>query len=111
MSNQNLTPDLLQSATADLNGKRFSIEGLLVVSGESAHIDISSSGMETHVPINDSTLIERLLDQVPCYLGGECLYRDRVQLIGFVAAAGGNSVAISTVESGLLSRDGETFSF
>lgn len=112
MSTRVLTPELLHSWPAGLDGMQFSIEGLLFVTSESAYVTISNNGNEMRVPVSDETFIERLLGDVPCYLGGNYLYHDSVRLVGFLSLVkDSNSAAISKVESGLISRDGDEFSF
>ena len=110
MTNQILTAEILYDVSASLDGASVTIDGLLVVAGEFAHIEVSGQVNSVNLSINDPTLIGRLLDEVPCYLGGDYLYRDSVRLVGVIAKVN-NGMVISKIESGVLSRDGESFSF
>jgi len=111
VTHQILSSAALQGEAFNLDGKVFSIEGVLIVSGESAYVDISVVGLPTRIPINDATLMERLLNEVPCYLGGEFLYRDSTRLVAMVEVRCDRDVVISKVESGVIFREGEVFAF
>jgi hypothetical protein len=58
----------------------------------------------------DKGLIDRLLDSVPCYVGGEFLYRDRVTIMGTLCADT-NGVALTAISNGCLSRCDQEFEF
>lgn len=106
MTIQVLTEEMLQNPTVAPVGQRVIVEGSLVVKGDHARVEIQNF----HVEIDDLNFLDRLLDAVPCYLGGDHLYRDPVSLVG-VLKIKGQDAAISQVESGVLRRDGEEFAF
>lgn len=104
MITQRLTGKVLQDPAEAFGEQQVMVEGLLVVEVDRARIEIQKS----HVEIDDATFLDRLLDAVPRYLGGDYLYRDPVRLIG-VLKVSDQGVAISGVESCALHRDGEEF--
>ncbi len=48
--------------------------------------------------------LERLSERVPCYVGGPCLYRDRVLILGIVDS---RARLLVEFQSGTLFREGE----
>ena len=111
MSIQLLTSrDLLESPRS-LDGKRFVISGLLIVKEKSAWVELDNDDSLGRLQVENDDLVERLLDSVPCYLGGEYLYRDRARLTCVLEADKDGAVHISRVESGEVTRDGAAFSF
>jgi len=110
MINEALILDILLNKNANLEGSRMAIEGTLRVIGDSIFVDVDAGDRKVSVSITDSTLFGRLLDEAPCYLGGEFLYNDPVKLIGLLEKKE-NELLISLVESGVLYRDNESFPF
>jgi hypothetical protein len=110
MTSQILTPELLHRDLIKLNGTRVTISGVLIVD-ESAHIELTGPDGTVRLPIEDSAFIGRLLDEVPCYLGGAPLYHDPAQVVAIITVKANAIAAISSIESGILTRDGESFNF
>ncbi|MGK5065844.1 hypothetical protein [Janthinobacterium sp. RT4P48] len=110
MSGQVLTAALLQGGGSSLHGGRYAIAGMLVV-GESANLELADGHCPVRLAIHDAELAGRLLDHVPCHMGGAYLYHDPVRLVAILAAGTDGCVAIAQVESGMLERDGRLFPF
>jgi hypothetical protein len=69
MITQRLTGKILQDPAEAFSEQQVMVEGLLVVEVDRSRIEIQNS----HVQIDDATFLDRLLDAVPCYLGGDYL--------------------------------------
>jgi hypothetical protein len=110
MINETLLLDILLNNQANLEGNMIAIEGTLRVIGDSIFVDIDTGDCKVSVSVTDSTLFGRLLDEAPCYLGGEFLFNDPVKLIGLLERKE-NELLISSVASGVLYRDNESFPF
>jgi hypothetical protein len=78
---------------------------LFLVCGESAILKLGEQEGDK-ISIIDPTFVDRVLDIVPCYVGGECLYDDTVQLQGRISLYDSKMV-IGSVESGKLFREEE----
>jgi hypothetical protein len=110
MSGQVLSAAMLQGDGSTFHGGRYTIAGTLVV-GESAHLELADAHGPVRLAIRDAQLADRLLDHVPCHMGGTCLYLDPVQLVAIVATGDDGSLVIAQIESGMLERDGQFFPF
>ncbi len=108
MDNQILTPELLLNAAGVLDGKRVTIAGILSVGGELAFVEFPDSTIK--LVIRDKALKRKLLDSVPCLLGGDYLYHDIVRLVGVLQNVDGK-MEVKLVESGVLTCEGEDFAF
>lgn len=111
MTIQLLTSKYLLDSPSLLHGKRFRIHGSLIVTDKSSWIEFDDDDSGSCLQIGDDNLIKKLLDTVPCYLGGQYLYHDPVNLICVLEKTKDNGVRISRVESGELIRDGDNFTF
>ncbi|UQV44298.1 hypothetical protein KIV45_21020 [Janthinobacterium lividum] len=110
MKNRLLTMNLLLGDLHAINGLDFIVCGVLIA-GESSYMEISENERIFKIIIEDSTLIDRLLDEVPCYMGGEDLYRDAAKIMATISVKENSVVVISKVSSGVLTRDDDNFSF
>lgn len=110
MSRQVLSAAMLQGDGSTLHGGRYAIAGTLVV-GDSAHLELAGAQGAVRLAIRDAQLAGRLLDHVPCHVGGTCLYLDPVRLVAIVAAEDDGGLVIAQIESGMLERDGQLFPF
>ena len=110
MSSQVLTAMLLQGDGSTLHGGRHAIAGTLVV-GESAHLELADAHGRVRLAIRDAQLADRLLDHVPCHMGGAYLYHDPVRLVAILATGDDGCLAIAQIESGMLEREDQLFPF
>jgi hypothetical protein len=62
------------------------------------------------LPIEDRAFIGKLLDTVPCRVGGEYLYFDPVRIVATIAN-GGSGLSIESVVSGVVISRGREFAF
>lgn len=108
MNSKRLTLELLRYATYPPEGLQVHIEGTLYVGPEGIYINFSDEEIE--IPIVQNGFEQRLLNSVPCYLGGTCLYRDHVRMIATIQCVN-NRVEIKEIKSGSLDQDGETYVF
>ena len=99
------TTSLLDCDPSEFAERVFQFKGTLVVCGASAILKLGDPESE-RLSIIDPTFLDRILNAVPCYVGGECLYNDAVQFQGRISLCDGK-MAVSAVESGQLSREGE----
>ncbi len=77
------------------------LRGELRVIGDSAALLLENG---EQIAIAAPGFLERLRERVPCYVGGPCLYRDRVLVLGMVDARARLLVGF---QSGTLFREGE----
>lgn len=107
MTNIQLNRTDLVNRASDFNGKLVSIEGTLVVEGDNSYLDIGDNVL---VHVHDSDFMDRILDHVPCYVGGQYLYRDAGTLRG-VLHVGNGSLQIKEIKRVYIRRDDQLFEF
>lgn len=90
--------------------KDIGVRGVVFVRDDKALLFSSDADKGPFLEIVDKNFIDRLLDNVPCYVGGEFLYRDRVTIIGHLHV-GESEVTLGEVSGGRLERGGEVFEF
>jgi hypothetical protein len=109
MNQINLNAMLVESGLPGIAGQSGHISGILRLDAEHSFLYIDEVGGQV-LPIVESGFKARLLDTVPCHVGGPYLYADLVSLnveMGTLSS----EVVVMRVESGRLMRDGETFDF
>ncbi|KAF0812568.1 hypothetical protein IGB42_02857 [Andreprevotia sp. IGB-42] len=84
------------------------VKGLLAVRADKTTPYIEGATEETRLEISDRDFVDRLLDNVPCYVGGKFLYHDQVSI---VARAGGgkHGPVLDEIVKVVFVRGGETF--
>ncbi|MBB5020637.1 hypothetical protein HNQ59_003962 [Chitinivorax tropicus] len=85
-------------------------EGILIVQEDKATLCIESDEESVCLKISDDDFLDRLLDNVPCYVGGKYLYCDSASIIGSVFLEK-NNFYISCVVRISIFRGGEVFNF
>lgn len=86
------------------------IEGTIRVQGDRIWLQVNDEG-EFLLQIDDSSLKRRLLESVPCYVGGQYLYNDSAIIEATLAIKNGN-ISISHVKSGKIwQEDGDEYDF
>jgi hypothetical protein len=103
-----LTPTDLLAAQSALDGRTFNLSGRIVVT-ENAYVEVPIQGVPVRIAIDDPQLRDRLLDTVPCHLGGGHMYADQVELTVSLTATASGRASISRVISGELIRDGRRY--
>jgi hypothetical protein len=104
-----LTLAALKQTQVSLGERQFHICGRLDV-GDESRIEVEVEGTSIQLPVEDPSVRSRLLDTVPCRLGGSYLYSDSVELTGTLNVIGGR-VVINQVVSGTVIRDGISHPF
>lgn len=89
-------------------GINLLVRGLLVVENDKAILRVESAS--TYLEISDKDFVDRLLDHVPCYVGGKFLYSDHVSIIGHIVI-GELAPTLEGILKVNLVRNGEVFTF
>lgn len=97
----------VENRASDFNNKFVSIEGTVIVSGDNSYLEVGGSIL---VQLNDGSLVDRFLDHVPCYVGGQYLYKDAATLQGVLHVENG-FLQIKCVERVSVRRGDQTFEF
>jgi hypothetical protein len=108
MNTEILTPELLRSPDVSLDGLKVALDGVLCIGSPGYFVEFSEEKIK--LPIVENGIRDRLLNTVPCYLGGLYLYRDPAQMVVTLQKIG-DRVEIRSIDSGELSRDEETYFF
>jgi len=101
---------MLADSTLDLAERKVLLEGILLANFEQATIEMKDGALTCKLSIVDKSLIDRLLDTAPCFVGGEYLYRGQACLIGSINYIDGKPI-LSIVESGKLYINDKEFPF
>lgn len=64
-----------------LLGNEVSLTGTLIVKGEDCFVVENSNALDMRIDLPNDT-VDKLLDEVPCSVGGEFLYSDTVIVLG-----------------------------
>lgn len=104
MSEEVLTLEMFHNSTFADGGVRVEMDGILHIGSKGFFILFSHEKIK--IPIVEEGIVRRLLHAVPCYLGGENLYRDTVRVVATLQKMDGR-VEIRTIESGVLTREEE----
>jgi len=103
--NQIFDPVTFNASLFKHGNSKFIFDGRLFVRDDKAWLEVGC--VETVIiPIVDHGFVDRILEVVPCLVGGEYLYDDSVLLNGDLDFRDGNFSIIS-IESGTLNRDDE----
>jgi hypothetical protein len=100
--------DQLRQAGAVIAGSNIEISCLLYFSDRNCFLSLREH--EFSIDVTDMTLETRLLETVPCNLGGQYLYQDTVIIQGIFEHSE-SGIEITRIEHGELHRDGELFKF
>lgn len=96
-------PSRIEQYFLGIDQDDFLFEGRLFVSDERAWLEIGD-GAQLH--IGDDGFVDRLLEAVPCYVGGHYLYNDLVIVDGSLTLDSGKLTVVGIV-SVKLNREGE----
>jgi hypothetical protein len=80
--------EALQKRNA-LDGRSVSIQGTLLAGFESSCLvsdPEATNALERGILISDPQFLPRLLDELPCYVGGVFAYQDFVEITGILKA-------------------------
>jgi hypothetical protein len=108
MKPEMLTSELLRNPHQSLHGTKVVLDGVLCIGSPGYFVEFSEEKIK--LPILEHGIRDRLLNAVPCYLGGLYLYRDQARLVVTLETTDGEA-AIGSIDSGELSRDDETYFF
>lgn len=108
MKSNALTLELFRNASFPPEGLQVAIDGILYIGPEGYFVVFSDE--KIRIPIAENAIDKRLLRTVPCFLGGPCLYNDSVCIVATLKKNDGR-VEIMTIESGVLTRDEESYVF
>jgi hypothetical protein len=106
-----LTHHDLSSSASRFAGRRVDLQGVLTVEGERAYLVLDPGDSKIEVAIRDIGFVDRLLGNVPCYVGGRYLYRDTASLQGTLTVEGSSQIALRDVISVRITREDEEFEF
>ncbi len=95
-------PERWADYLTDVGERPITVEGTLYVKADRAWVEIDAIVL----PILDKGFEQRLIDAVPCYVGGPYFYADEVRLTGTLISDG-PSLAIQSVASAELRREDE----
>jgi hypothetical protein len=98
------------------NASRFAgnpviLDGVLVVEGDESYLIVDPENSKIRVTVRDAGFLNRMLDNVPCYVGGQYLYQDNATLHGTLGIVGENQLELRDIKSVRVSRETETFEF
>lgn len=96
-------PSHIEQYVSNMDQTLFTFEGRLLVSSDLAWLEI---GNNAPLPITDTGFVDRLLDAVPCYVGGHYLYDDNATLEGALILDAGKP-AVGRIVSAKLYREDE----
>ena len=97
--------DLLENLNR-YNQSVITINGTLVVEGDASCLDIEGA----EIRVSDDDFIDKLLDNVPCYVGGKYLYSDAAVIQGTLIVKNG-VLHMENIKSVTISREQESFTF
>jgi hypothetical protein len=108
MITEKLTLELLRNTNASLDGSKVVLDGVLCIGSPGYYVEFSDEKIK--LPIVEDGIRDRLLNTVPCYLGGLYLYRDPARMVVTLQKID-DRVEIRSIDSGELTRDEETYFF
>ena len=112
MINQSQFIISLNEDISKLDGVWVALAGELFVSN-SSYLEIQGEGRKISLPIDASLILEKrlLAAKISPYMGGPYLYNDTVEIVALMAIGGNGKISISSIESGILSRNGNQYKF
>lgn len=101
--------ELLLSLRSDAT--RVALHGKFRAGLDGAAITVRISGAEVVIPIEDPSLVERLVHKAPVINGGRVFFDCAAEIIADVSIGLDNVMSISSVVSGRLIMGGDQFEF
>ena len=92
-------------------GRVIRLAGIIVVSDDRISLKAGEADDSRRIAVRDQSLLDRIIDNVPCCIGGECLYHDRVKIEVVLRADEEGEVFVAQVGSVTIERDGEIYEF
>ena len=107
---QVLTVSELGEVSADLGAQQVCLKGVLIVEGNTCYIVSDQDNAQRRIYIIGDNIIDSLLNEAPCYIGGDRLYEDEVSVKGLLEyRPSDRQYYLSNLNEITLYRDGETF--
>ena len=105
-----ITVDNVVISGADKVDSQLRVEGLLVIEGDDCYIVSGRDARQNRIDLYGDDIIDALLDEVPCYIGGDFLYEDEAIVEGVLKNNGsGNGYILSNIKMIVLYRGDEEF--
>ncbi|MBH2029416.1 MAG: hypothetical protein I8H74_02900 [Moraxellaceae bacterium] len=99
--------DILNRAS-DFNDILVSVEGTLVVEYNNSYLEV---GEDLIVHIYDHSFMNRILDHVPCYVGGQYLYKDEGTILQGIFYLKNDMFYLKEIQRVRIYRDDQIFEF
>jgi hypothetical protein len=97
---------LLTKPPSELVGVERRLEGRLIVTATTTETTVRLSLADRLLEVVDESLLDRLLDSVPAYVGGIFAYNDAIQVVCTLGERGGELV-VTKVTTATLHRPHE----
>ena len=86
------------------------MEGTFVSNGDYCYITSEGDESSKKIIVDDDSLLDKLLDVLPCYVGGKYLYKDISVISGTLCIdATASKIYFSDVERLIIKRDSKEF--
>ena len=90
---------------AELSNIAFALKGVLIIDGDDCFVVANTETLEERITLQGDVL-NKLLNKVPCYVGGKLLYKDKAPVFGLLSDL--NNFILHPTKI-IIERDGEEF--